>query len=57
MQEAGRRATRQAPLAWLRFEMDGQKKPGAALTLTLWPAGEEILLARADFHGRWIDWQ
>ncbi len=56
MQQAGERATKNAPLAWLRFEMDG-KSPGAALTLTLWPTGEEIYLARADFHGRWIDWQ
>ena len=56
MREAGKRATMQAPLAWLRFEMDG-KSPGAALSLTLWPTGEEICLARADFHGRWIDWQ
>ena len=56
MQQAGRKASDDAPLAWLRFEMDG-KAPGAALTLTLWPTGEEIYLARADFHGRWIDWQ
>ena len=56
MQEAGKQASRDAPLAWLRFEMDG-KSPGAALTLTMWPTGEEFYLARADFHGRWIDWQ
>jgi hypothetical protein len=56
MQAAGKRATKQAPLAWLRFEADGQK-PGAVLTLTLWPTGEEIYLARADFHGRWVVWQ
>jgi hypothetical protein len=52
---AGGRATEEAPLAWLSFEADG-KSPGAALTLTLWPAGEVITLARADFHGRWINW-
>lgn len=56
MHQAGEKAGEDAPLAWLRFEMDG-KSPGAALTLTLWPSGEEIYLARADFHGRWIDWQ
>lgn len=43
------------PLAWLRLEHDG-KSPGAALTLTMWPGGEQRLIARADFHGRWIDW-
>ncbi len=55
MKAAGATARKGAPIAWLRFEMDG-KKPGAALTLTMWPSGEECHLARADFHGRWIDW-
>lgn len=53
--EAGERARRTGPLAWLRLENDG-KAPGAALTLTLWPGGQQRLIARADFHGRWIDW-
>lgn len=56
LEAAGGRATADAPLAWLRFEADG-KSPGAALKLTLWPGGEEHYLARADYHGRWIDWQ
>lgn len=45
-----------APLARLSMEADGQT-PGAALTLTLLPNGETIPLGRADFHGRWVDWQ
>lgn len=49
-------ASRHTPLAHLSMEADGQT-PGAALTLTLWPGGETIPLGRADFHGRWIDWQ
>lgn len=53
---AGARATAAAPLAWLRLEGDGTE-PGAALTLTLWPGGATRLLARADYHGRWIDWR
>ena len=53
--EAGAKATKTSPLAWLRFEADGQQ-PGAALTLRLWPGGEEQFLGRADYHGRWIDW-
>lgn len=53
--EAGRSAGSDRPLAWLRLEHDG-RAPGAALTLTLWPDGEERQIARADFHGRWIDW-
>lgn len=52
MQSAG--AT--TPVARLSMEADGTT-PGAALTLTLWPGGETIPLGRADFHGRWIDWQ
>tara|TARA_R110002110_G_scaffold294005_4_gene507960 strand:- start:439 stop:1503 length:1065 start_codon:yes stop_codon:yes gene_type:complete len=52
---AGARATSNAPLAWARMEIDG-KTPGTGLTLILWPSGEEHLVGRADFHGRWIDW-
>jgi hypothetical protein len=44
------------PLAHLSMEADGQTS-GAAVTLTLWPGGDTIPLGRADFHGRWIDWQ
>lgn len=49
-------AGRHTPIARLSMEADGQS-PGAALSLTLWPGGETIPLGRADFHGRWIDWQ
>lgn len=55
LSEAGRRATREAPLAWLRLEADGES-PGAAILLTLWPDGETRRLGRADFHGRWVHW-
>ena len=55
IEEAGKNARADAPLAWLRFEADG-KDPGAAITLTLWPDGIEHSLGRADYHGRWIDW-
>ena len=52
MEVAGRRS----PIARLAMEADGHR-PGAALTLTLWPGGETIPLGRADFHGRWVSWQ
>ena len=52
MQAAGKAG----PVARLAMEADGQS-PGAALTLTLWPGDETIPLGRADFHGRWVDWQ
>lgn len=45
---AGRAATSEAPLAWLRMEPDGDR---AAVALTIWPGGEERLLARAGYHG------
>jgi hypothetical protein len=53
--EAGASATPDAPLARLAMEADGGE--GAAVTLTLWPGGEVIPLARADFHGRWVRWE
>ncbi len=53
---AGAQATADAPLAWFGMEADGHA-PGAALTLRLWPGDVTIPMGRADFHGRWIDWQ
>lgn len=53
--EAGRNATKDAPLARLQMEADGQT-PGAALSLQVWPSGEKYLIGRADFHGRWVEW-
>jgi hypothetical protein len=57
---AGARATARAPVAWFRMEADGavagSQERGAALTLTLWPGGEEREVGRADFHGRWVRW-
>lgn len=55
IEAAGAKATADAPLAWLSYEADGTK-PGAALTLRLWPGNLTLPLGRADFHGRWIDW-
>ncbi|MCY6380289.1 DUF2332 domain-containing protein [Hoeflea prorocentri] len=53
---AGARCTDQTPLFLLGLEGDGDK-PGAALTLTSWPGRQTMLLARVDFHGRWINWK
>jgi hypothetical protein len=50
---AGRRATGAAPLAWLRMEPGGDR---AELRLTMWPHGDERLLATAGYHGRPIWW-
>jgi hypothetical protein len=48
--EAGARATRQAPLAWLRVEpISSARRHG--VTLTMWPGGDERLLATSGAHG------
>ncbi|MGO1117109.1 DUF2332 domain-containing protein [Rhodovibrionaceae bacterium A322] len=56
---AGKATSKSAPLAWLRLEADDQT-PGAGLWLDLWSGNRQPsspqLLARADFHGRWIQW-
>ncbi|HEY8495033.1 MAG TPA: DUF2332 domain-containing protein [Myxococcota bacterium] len=51
---AGKRATREAPLAWLR--MEGARVEEAELRLALWPTGEDQLLARVHWHGAWVAW-
>lgn len=57
IEAAGARATKHRPLAWLAMEADRSGQPGAALTLRLWPGDVTLPLGRADFHGRWVDWQ
>jgi hypothetical protein len=56
----GRRASANAPLSWLRFEADGSA-PGGGILLTSWAGTPEDgitrCLGRADFHGRWVEWQ
>ncbi|WP_019170766.1 DUF2332 domain-containing protein [Pseudaminobacter salicylatoxidans] len=56
LEMAGRDATADAPIAWLRMEPLATSDPHATLSLTLWPDGETRHLARCDYHGRWIDW-
>jgi len=58
MAAAGTRATKDAPVAWLRAEPDEIDKLSAAVTLTLWRGGdaETRTLGRTDFHGRWTKW-
>ncbi len=52
---AGDAATSADPIYWLRME-NALQGPGAELRLTPWPGDQEQLLARCDFHGRWIEW-
>jgi hypothetical protein len=53
IQQAGARASDDAPLAWLRMELGGDE---AAVHLTTWPGGEERLVARAGYQGRPVSW-
>jgi hypothetical protein len=53
IEEAGRRATPAAPLAWLRMELGGDE---ADVRLTLWPGGEERLIAKASYQGQAVRW-
>jgi hypothetical protein len=57
---AGAAATPEAPLVHIAMEAD-RDKGSAALTGRLWPdptgGNRPRLLARVDFHGRWIDWR
>jgi hypothetical protein len=55
LEEAGKAATRAAPVARLRMEPLGDA-PHATLSLTTWPGGETRRLAKCDYHGRWIEW-
>ncbi|MET4633220.1 DUF2332 domain-containing protein [Kaistia defluvii] len=55
MQDAGERATPEAPVAWLRMEADGRDTAG--VRLRVWPGGTDLEIARADFHGRFVEWQ
>ena len=54
VEEAGRRATETAPLAWLRMEPGGDQ---AELRLTRWPGGVTHLLATRAYHGPPVIWR
>lgn len=53
IETAGRKARRDRPLAWLRLEPAGEM---AELRLTIWPGGDETLLAKSGYHGRPVTW-
>jgi hypothetical protein len=46
---AGAQATRQAPVAWLTMEPDGEGADN--VHLTLWPGGTRRPIANAGYHG------
>jgi hypothetical protein len=52
----GAQATPTAPLAWLRMEPPANNPAAMELRLTLWPGGEERILAMTHPHGAWVEW-
>ena len=65
LEDAGASASDSAPIAWLRFEAGevGTSDPvlttSFAITLRMWPDGDEQVVARAGPHGdavTWIGW-
>jgi len=54
--ECGARAKSTAPFAWLRMEPPPSNLALTELRLTLWPGGEDRLLAHVHPHGASVDW-
>lgn len=54
-QAAGQAEAGGSPFAWLHFE-PARRDIVQELRLTLWPGGEERLLARAHSHGGRVEW-
>jgi hypothetical protein len=58
---AGARATRDAPLAWVRYEFEAAlggpvESTRCVLDVMSWPDGTRRTLAEVDSHGRYIHW-
>ncbi len=53
VREAGTRATRRAPVCWLRLE---PARKNLELRLSIWPQDVHLTLAEAQAHGLWADW-
>jgi hypothetical protein len=53
----GAAASAQAPFAWVRLEPDMNDMRTIEMRLTLWPGGEDRLLAFSHPHGTWAEWQ
>jgi hypothetical protein len=52
----GAKAQDNAPLAWLRMEPPPDNLAAMELRLTMWPSGEERILANVHPHGAWVEW-
>jgi len=56
IQAHGAAASGQAPFAWLRMEPPPNDLANMELRVTLWPGGEDRLLARVHPHGAEVNW-
>ena len=52
----GDQASAEAPFAWLRMEPPPTDITTMDVRLTLWPGGQERLLAQANPHCAWVTW-
>jgi hypothetical protein len=53
----GASATPLAPFAWLRMEPPPENMAAMEVRLTLWPGGDERVLAEVHPHGAWVRWR
>jgi hypothetical protein len=53
----GASASPEAPFAWLRMEPPPESLADMEVRLTLWPAGEDRILADVHPHGAWVRWR
>ncbi|WP_304186511.1 DUF2332 domain-containing protein [Phenylobacterium aquaticum] len=54
--DLGAQATARGPFAWLRMEPDPGNMAQMQVRLTLWPTGEERILAVVHPHGAFVNW-
>lgn len=52
----GSLATAEAPMAWLRMEPPPEDMAAMQIRLTVWPGGEERILAVVHPHGAFVRW-
>jgi len=52
----GAAATPEAPFAWLRMEPPPDHMTNMEVRLTLWPDGQDRVLANVHPHGAWVTW-
>jgi hypothetical protein len=57
IEDLGVQATPKSPFAWLRMEPKPNDISTMDVRLTLWPGGQERLLAESHPHSAWVRWQ